>query len=216
MTLTHQVGDAEIRFTPPPTARDVLDWTVWIAARDTQEGVKDTARNALVWAAQWTEYTAEQLDAELAEHSENAFVALVHLCNAIAESAGLPADVLDDLATLMRRKTANREGWDLGAYERWRAPGACNCTRCRSALVGVDMENGKGEVCIYDDIDPRALVALRAADLERPDEPYYATQVRAVTASEESRRWLYEKHRKEGHDEYKSKLVDKGILRRDH
>jgi hypothetical protein len=116
----------------------------------------------------------------------------------------------------LQRKTASREGWTWDSYERFRPDDACGCTRCRGANAGVDIENGPGEVCLFDDLDPRALMALRASDVERPDEPMYMAQVRCLIAAEDSRRYQYEKNMREKHEAYKTKLADKGIMRRDH
>ena len=210
ITLTHTVGDLSITYTPPTTARDVLDWTVWISARTGDH--QQSFINAAQWAAQWcTEHDEDTLTVALfAEADGEPLKALGHmvsLCNAMAESAGLPKEVLSDLGKLLDRKNE--------VPPNFRPPGSCGCRQCVAARNGIDMANPPGEPCIFDDIDQRALFASRASDVQNPGAPYYLEQVRQEIDNAQGRKWAFEKHSREERERYHKAMKDRGFMRRD-
>lgn len=205
---SHTVAGHIFEFRPPSTARDVLDWTLWIQCMegDTLETtLQEQATAALQWACQWL---AGGLDwqglsvliGELTEPAEY-IGAVVELCQAIAASAGLPDTVLDGIAGLLDKQNDIPQGW--------KPESICTCVKCRKGT-----DNPRGMSCLYDEFDQRAVVAIaRVAGVTDTGEPYYVAQVRAALSHAEGRRMAHERQKREEQAEYDDIMKRKGLRR---
>lgn len=199
------IAGISLEWQPPATLADVLDWRVWCQCIDEGEAtLTEQAQAAFEWAGRWlVSHNADDLAAAITDAVEAAEIVptLVQVCEAIVDSAMLPAGVAAEMATALDRQ--NEIPTD------WRAPGMCTCPRCRRGL-----ENPAGVTCVYDGIDWRALRALgQVAGIERTDERPYIAQIRGVLAHAESRRLRYERQQREEREEYMGKLRAKGVIR---
>lgn len=172
-------------FDPPPTTADVLDWRVWVQFLP---GVEAQILAGIQWACRWLhgDWSADDLGSALAQLTtdETYTAELVGLCNAIAESAGVPQASLDGMSALLDKQN--------GVPPDWKPEPVCKCRQCRRGL-----ENPRGQMCMYDDLDPRSIGALRQVGEAAGAERYYVTQVRAVIVTAENRRLAFERETRE-------------------
>jgi hypothetical protein len=199
------IAGLALEWYPPATLADVLDWRVWCQCIDAGEAtLTEQAQAAFEWAAQWlVSHDADGLATAITDLVEPAQIVptLVQVCEAIADSATLPAGVVAEMATALDRQ--NEVPTD------WTAPSMCTCPRCRRGL-----ENPVGVTCAYDGIDWRALRALgQVAGIQDTTERPYIAQIRGVLAHAESRRLRYERQQREEREEYMGKLRTKGVIR---
>lgn len=210
LTSTVTVGDYEFEFTVPPTARDVLDWFIWarMAGGDSLESTLiEMARRGLAWAAQWLcpvgDWTGDELAVLIGElvEPEEYMGAVVQLCDAIANSAGLAPDVLDDVRVMLDKQ--NEVPPD------YKPDGICSCARCRRGI-----ENPRGMACVYDGFDHRAIeAAALASQVDDGSERYYLTQIRALMQRAEARRVSFERKKRDEREEYERIMKSKGLMR---
>lgn len=211
MTRTYTVGAHTFRFTLPPTYADVLYWTVWaqcIQGDSLEETAALSAQAAVEFACRYLvpEHTAADLDDILGGLEGNAFVHLVRLCNAIVAAAGLPAQVRDDIGTMLDRKNK--------VPDDFRADPVCRCARCTVERRGGNAEDVPDKGCVFGGLSPMAVGA--AAHVSPDDDlsaPLYVVQLRRIYQRAESRRLQHERQEREEKARWEEKMRDRGLMR---
>lgn len=187
MLCRYEYDGGELVHLVPPTARDVLEWTVFIRLL----GGPLQIANALSWAAEWCMSDAETLGAvfDTAE-------AIVDLCDAIAASACIP----DDRLTQMRELLDAQNGIPKG----WKPPSPCECVVCkRGAKTPVP-----GQQCIYETADARTVAMLALTmDVEDDTAPMWLEQIRAERRAAESRRLRYRRQIDEENEKTRAQIA---------
>ena len=204
MISTHLLGGRVIRFRIPPTAADILDWKIKIqcvshVVEDGEdgpvrlEGARAQILLGLRWAAQWVEFDiatsrpADQLGVLIAKWVPEAerFFAVVELCNAICASASLDVEVLDSITAMYDERNS--------VPKEFKSPPLCPCFRCEMAQHEKVVENPPGEKCLFEEVDPRAVLAvMELARVDSVDEPYYVSQIRGALSRASDRKSSYE------------------------
>lgn len=192
MTRTHMLGAHSIEYTPPTTAADVLDWTVYaqcLQGETVEETAELLARFAHGWARKWCTDPGA-FDECMVELGAESFLALLRFCNVIASAAALPVSVLDNMALMLDRKNE--------VPDDWKEPALCRCHHCTGLKHGYDLPNPAGAKCLMDGIDDLSQsIAARVSQVKDGSERYYMEQVRAVFARAEGRRFAYEHKQRE-------------------
>lgn len=181
----------------PATTRDVLDLRLWVASL---EGV-EMLEAAADWAARHIPgaVAGELLEAVTAqEDSGQAVLELLSMCDTIASSAELPAELLDELAHLLDVQNEIPPGWT--------PKGICDCPRCRRGIAILP----PGSSCIYDEHEA-ALPLARWTGLSVGEaaEPYYLTQLREVRERAASRMLAHSREQREETQRYRSLMKNK-------
>jgi hypothetical protein len=227
MISTHRLGGRIVYFTVPPTAAAVLEWTLQIQCMDS--GVAEDEDGSIIvldenqaqtlaalrWAAQWVELDPagpgqrpeDVLSVMVAASIPEplVFIAVVELCNAICAAAGLADSVIDGIVELYDSRNEVPRGYVP-------RKGMCGCFRCRMARKGREAENPRGEVCVFDGVDKRSvLAAARATEVENTLEPYFVGQVRAAISRAADRKAAYEEELREDKDESARLLGEAGF-----
>lgn len=153
--------------------------------------------------AELTPWTAELLTVVLSKvlPDEERFTGAVGLCEAIADSAGLPEDVLGQLKlALDLRNLVDPE---------WTPPKSCTCTKCHWAGLGKTVNNPPGVLCLYEDIDPRAMLAAsKVAELTDSGERWYVAQIRSITERAQARKWLWDEEQADKRAELEAEAAE--------
>lgn len=193
------MGSTLISFRVPRTTADVLEYRAFILS---MEDATRLVRSAAEWAAAHIEEPADLSRSDMLinwlerEFAEDSFDELLELCGAIAQSACMPQDVLDDIGKMLDLQN------DIDP--KWRPKPKCDCPRCRRPDID---ENPPGVSCMYDDLNPIAVnvaaIASGVSDGQAQD-PYFLTQIRSVFQRSTSRIYAQkreEREEKEAFDE---------------
>jgi hypothetical protein len=112
------------------------------------------------------------------------------LCQSVAASAELPAELLDGMSTLLDKQNSIDPDWEPTPL--------CDCPRCRRGKPGLPLP--EGHHCIYEDAGQNVLDVVRFAGglgEGAADEPYYLTQVRAVQNRAMNRAMAFDREQRE-------------------